>query len=167
MNVTSNNISFSYDGFLNPKDLENLLNDVIKYLDENIRNTLIRKRIYVVTVEALENIIKHSDKDIQNKYKVKYYLNCKEKEYILKFINLIHCSNADKLKTILSNFKNKSKVEIKELYKTTITKATISSKGGAGLGLIEIAKVSNNINYKFNNIENDMCEFILEVKFDL
>ncbi len=168
MNTSLNKVDFVFLGYLNEEKLEVLLSEVKTFSDENISNLRIKRRIYIVTVEALENISRHTDNELRKNNKVKFSIKFENNKYILEFVNLIFCRNSENIKSLLCNIKKKSKKEIKELYKTTITKAKISPKGGAGLGLIEIAKISdNNINYKFNDIGNDICEFILEVKFDL
>jgi len=168
MNKTENSISLSFFGCLNPEELEKLLAKVKEFLNENVDNLRIKRRIYIVVVEALENIFRHTEDKIKSENKIKFSIKFENNEYILQFVNVVYCKNSEKLKSLLYTIKNKSKGEIKELYKATITKAQITPKGGAGLGLIEIAKVSNNnIKYKFNDIGDDICEFILEVKFDL
>jgi len=168
MNKSLNKVNFVFLGYMNEQELEILLNKVNVFLDENVTNLRIRRRIYIVTVEALENISRHTDKELRKNNKVKFSIKFENNTYILKFANLVYCKNSERIKSLLFKIKNKSKQEIKELYKATITKAQITPKGGAGLGLIEIAKVSgNNIDYKFKDIDDDICEFILEVKFDL
>ena len=164
----SNYTSLSYVGLLGNKELEEILVEVKEYIDANIIDLKIKRRVYIVIVEALENIQRHVDAEIVKIISPKFTIDINKDNCILNFINVICCKNSEELKTILFKLKDKSKGEIKELYKATITKAEISSKGGAGLGLLEIAKVSNNnIKYEFNAIDKDICEFILEVKFDL
>ena len=168
MNKSLNKVDFVFLGYINEQELEVLLSKVKVFLDENVYNLRIRRRIYIVTVEVLENISRHTDKELRKNNKVKFSIKFENNTYILKSANLVYCKNSEKIKSLLFKIKDKSKQEIKELYKATITKAQITPKGGAGLGLIEIAKVSgNNIDYKFKYIDDDICEFILEVKFDL
>ena len=153
---------------MNPEVLEKLLVDVKSFVENNIKKTAIKRRMYIVAVEALENIFRHTNDKLKKLNNIKFSIKLVDNTYVLEFVNVIFCKESEELKKILCNIKDKSKGEIKELYKATITKAQITPKGGAGLGLIEIAKVSNNnINYKFNNIGDDICEFVLEVKFDL
>ncbi len=168
MNKSLNIVDFSFIGHLNEQKLEVLLVEVKRFLENNIDDLRIKRRVYIVAVEALENIFRHTDSELRKQNKIKFSIKFENNSYILEFVNLVFCKNSEKIKKILFNIKNKSKEEIKELYKATITKAQISQKGGAGLGLIEIAKISdNNIDYKFKDIGADICEFILEVKFDM
>ena len=58
-----------------------------------------------------------------------------------------------------------NKEELGEFYKTSLRNNTISDKGGAGLGLIEISRKSGSkINYLFEPINNENSSFSLMVK---
>jgi hypothetical protein len=160
----SEKISFSYFGYLNIEILENILVDTREYLKVNFKDNKVSKRIYVVVVEALENIIKHNNVSVLEQNKIKFEINVLENSCKLLFANKIYCNEENNIKNILTQIQNKSKHEIKELYKITIQKAKISDKGGAGLGFLEIAKVVNKIDYKFDNINSNTCEFILEIE---
>ena len=160
--------SFSYYGFLTPEKIEDLIVEIRSYLEKYVAKSRVRRRIYIVIVEALENIQKHTSTDLVENNKIHFSLVIEENEYILEFSNVIFCTDSVRIKDLFLKIQNKSKSEIKELYKTTITKSEISDKGGAGLGLLEIAKVSdNNIDYRFKCINKNICEFVLEVRFDI
>lgn len=157
-------ISFSYQGYLTSEILEELIIDIKSYSEYNIDKKNIRNRLYNVSIEALENIIKHSDEQLIKNNKISYTISQTNYECKLTFKSVIYCNNAERINRIFNKLKDKSQSQIKELYKSTILKTKISNKGGAGLGIIEIAKVSNNnIDYGFKKIDKKTCEFILEV----
>lgn len=56
---------------------------------------------------------------------------------------------------------------IKEYYKDTITNGQFSQQGGAGLGLIEMAKISGNkIEYMFQRVNDYYVTFSLRITVD-
>jgi hypothetical protein len=56
---------------------------------------------------------------------------------------------------------------IKEYYKETITNGQFSLQGGAGLGLIEMAKISGNkIEYMFQRVNDSYVNFGLRITVD-
>ena len=111
-------------------------------------------------IETLENILRY------NKY-VKYYNNIQiehqpsftiekiEDSFVLTSSNAILNEDICELKEKLNFIKNLSIEQLKNLYKETITNGRFTRFGGAGLGFIEIAKVtSGNIEYAFVPIDN-------------
>lgn len=68
------------------------------------------------------------------------------------------------LKNKLDRVNSLDKEGLKDLYKNTILSGNVSPKGGAGLGIINIAKVSENkINYTFSTINDKYSYFTLNV----
>ena len=64
----------------------------------------------------------------------------------------------------LSVINNLDKNSIRELYKATITDGKFSEKGGAGLGIIEMAKISDEkLLYTFSEIDENFSYFILKL----
>jgi len=52
------------------------------------------------------------------------------------------------------------------LYRQTITNGKFTDKGGAGLGLIEMAKITNNpIKYRFESINDQFSLYYLILTF--
>jgi len=60
-----------------------------------------------------------------------------------------------------------SKEELKAMYKRQMRDGKLSEKGGAGLGLIDIArKVNEPLNYQFLNLDESHYLFILKVEIN-
>ncbi len=127
--------------------------------------TNLYKRILLVMIESLENIMKYTaDNAASNpagkKYLPCFYIEKKDKKYILGSSNLIENSHISKLKKRLDHLNKLDNQELKELYKTTITDGQFSHKGGAGLGFIELAKISSEkIKYSFEPVDPALSYF--------
>ena len=60
---------------------------------------------------------------------------------------------------------NATPEELKEMYKKQIKEGSISKKGGAGLGLIDIArKTGEKLDYQFLQLDDKFLFFILKVE---
>jgi hypothetical protein len=131
----------------------------------------IYKRILGVMIEALENIYKYSDQYIDNQVINKTFLPTFKLEridqsYVIKTTSPIKNSDVAVLKEKIDTVNSKTEEELKALYRQTITNGHFTSKGGAGLGLIEMAKITNNtLGYRFEPINNDFSIYHLTLTF--
>lgn len=137
----------------------NKINDLLFKFKENMSDydvsLVIKKRIYSVIVECLENTYKHSYiSDNVNEKLVEFELLKHLNDFKIKTSNLIDKNHADYLINKIDFINSLDKQELKNLYKKSILKSDMSKNKSAGLGLIEIAKTSNNpIEYKL--LENN------------
>ena len=110
------------------------------------------KRILLIIIESLENMMKHSENpepDTGNDLP-QLSVTLKDNKYIIETTNPISTVNIPHLKARIDQLNNLDQQELKNLYKETITDGVFTKRGGAGLGLIEIAKIScNPILYDF------------------
>ncbi|MCB8995643.1 MAG: hypothetical protein H6538_08540 [Bacteroidales bacterium] len=131
----------------------------------------IYKRILGVMIEALENIYKYSDQYHDNQMIEKNYLPTFKLErsgqsYIINTTSPIKNTDIQKLKDKIELVNSKSGEELKALYRQTITNGHFTSKGGAGLGLIEMAKITNNtLGYRFDPINDNFSLYHLTLTF--
>jgi len=127
--------------------------------------TNIYKRILLVMIETLENILKHSVDPaktdcVNKKYAPCFSIKKVDEKYILVSSNLIEKTNIPRLENRLTSLNLLDYHGLKELYKSTIMDGQFSHKGGAGLGFIEIAKISSDkIRYSFRSVNPDLSYF--------
>lgn len=71
------------------------------------------------------------------------------------------------LEKSLITVNNATHDELKEMYKKQIKEGKLSEKGGAGLGLIDIArKTGETLNYQFLQLDDENYFFILKVEIN-
>ncbi|MBN1142852.1 MAG: SiaB family protein kinase [Bacteroidales bacterium] len=130
------------------------------------------KRILLVMIEALENIMKHSWKPtgiVYNEHDYISTLSITREEHAFKLCssNVLHNSALPLLRKKLDHLNSMNKQEIKDLYKDTITNGEFTNTGGAGLGLIEIVKITGNkIGYEFFPLNEACSRFTLYATID-
>jgi len=126
-----------------------------------------KKRVFNVMVECLQNICKHS-----TEYELKgveessiFVIGLEDDQYFICSGNHIFNEEVEKLRIMLEKVNAMDKQELKDYYKQVIRDGKISSKGGAGLGLIDMARKSGEkMIYRFDPIDDQLSFFTLQVK---
>jgi hypothetical protein len=130
------------------------------------------KKILLVMIESLENIMKYREcpeLTVENELAfIPLFTVIKEGEkYYINSCNTLEINKMESLEKKLIYLNNLSVPGIKDYYKETITNGQFSQKGGAGLGLIEMAKISGNkIEYMFQRVDENYVNFSLRITVD-
>ena len=131
------------------------------------------KKILLVMIEALENIMKHSEcctSDISADtqiYQPVFTIQRNANQYIIVTSNAVKKMNIQAFRDKLDYLNTLDQQGIKEFYKRTITNGQFTNRGGAGLGLIEIAKISGKkITYEFMPIDDHCDRFSMVITID-
>jgi hypothetical protein len=123
------------------------------------------KRILLVMIESLENIIKHSEKanNLNDDDDLKTpTLTILKNDHHFQVIssNLISGQVIQILKDKIDYLNKLDQQALKDYYKETITNGHFTNTGGAGLGLIEIAKISGKmIKYEFKPVNEQYFRY--------
>jgi hypothetical protein len=134
--------------------------------------TGIYKKILLVMIESLENILKYNeypDHDNAEDLNIQPTLRVEKQKtvYSVSSSNLLNRTQADRIRTKINFLNNLDEYGLKELYKGIITNGEFSQKGGAGLGLIEMAKVSpHKLDCSFTDYNSNYFRYKIEVKID-
>jgi len=138
-------------------------------MDRKSEERKIKKKVYHVLVETLQNMNKHSDeinKDgVQGVGSGLFMIGKKEEKYFVITANKVHSDKRVGLHTAIDEVNNSTPEQLKEMYKKQIKEGSISDKGGAGLGLIDIArKTGKQLEYQFLQLDDDYYFFLLKVE---
>jgi hypothetical protein len=162
---TQNDYILHFTGKIRYDTIGNMINELKgKVIFLGIQ-TNVYKKILLVMIEALENIMKHSFDGaeaigLDKKYAPCFYIQKNDQKYNLVASNLIEKINIPKLEDRLAALNLLDNQGLKELYKSTIMDGQFSYKGGAGLGFIEIAKISSGrIQYSFESVNPALSYF--------
>lgn len=94
-------------------------------------------RLARLCVEVLQNAARHASKESDDMISVMVYTHCDD--LILVCRNTATLDDALKAQDILGELSLLGPEEIKKYFRSSLDKATLSDRGGAGLGLIDIA----------------------------
>jgi len=161
----------SHQGYLNYQITGKLiekLRDISRELD--LKKSTYRK-IVTLMVEIIENnynYVNSLDREVLEKSPEKPFFTFirSGNYYKLKSGNPILSYDAEKLKKRIKHINQLHYEELKELYKQTMAEGIYEKreKGGAGLGIMKMAKVSKNkINFEFKKLQNDLYFYTIEI----
>lgn len=157
-------LSYFYRGGFSQIITENLISLTQTNLEQSNEPTKIKKKVYFIMVESLQNIIKHQDEGKNDLSQTGIFLIQKRGyQYYITSGNLIETRNIEALKSKLEKINSLDPNDLKTYYLQMLKDGEISEKGGAGLGLIEIAKKSGNkLAFEFRDIDEHHAFFYLQ-----
>lgn len=164
--MVQNKIMLVYEGEVNQDITKAFTAMTQKNLDEDdLASVPIRKRVYHVMVECLQNIGKHSDNIESGEPELPgngiFMVSKSDEGFSVVTGNPIANSKIGEVTQMLNKVNSMSQEEIKAYYKEKILASRISEKGGAGLGFIDIVKkTGNKIDFHFEKL-NDITSFFI------
>ena len=121
----------------------------------------LRKKVYNVLVESLQNLYHHSDRVPKGYHAAKpdrFGLVVMEKlgrGYRITTCNFVDAVRVKELEEKLTRINRSTPEEIKEQYKDILNHQEITAKGLGGLGLLDIArKTGHRIDFRFKKYDN-------------
>lgn len=125
-----------------------------------------RKRLFMYVLESLQNMAKHGEHIHHGNMSLVAYSKTGS-GYTITTGNTILADHVSNLKNRLEYVNKVDIKEIKNLYRQILDTAEFSKKGGAGLGLFEMAiKTGNKLDYDFVPVDKDYYYFILSKTVD-
>ena len=116
-------------------------------------------------VESLQNITRHQDINQTVDNQAFFVVQNKNGIYDLTSGNVIEKAYIEDLKLQLDKINSLSPEELKDHYKFVLENTGMSDKGGAGLGLIEMARRSGNkLSYDFQTLSDQLSYFYFKSK---
>jgi hypothetical protein len=166
--MQGNGISLVYLGEFNHEITKMFTSMAESDMDRKNENSKVKKRVYHVMVETLQNMNKHSDeitdKNIGNGL---FIIGNKEDIYYVITSNKVERTKVAPLRDAINRVNAASPEELKKMYMEQIKGGKLSEKGGAGLGLIDIArKTGEQLVYRFLPIDDSYDLFILKVEIN-
>ena len=165
------NILLSFKGMITSELLTTILSIMESKMDAYEEKPKVKRKVFNVLVECLQNLYHHIDKDIVT-INVKEFdksallMIAKNKDnYQIMTGNYMETKNVNDLKSKLDLVNSLNKEELKAYYKEILNDGNRSEKGTAGLGMIDIARKSGQkLEYYFLEIDEKTSFFSLTVK---
>lgn len=163
------NIMLSFKGELTTDLLTSILQIVENKLDRFGESAKVKKRMFNILVECLQNLHHHIEsppaESGDDTPSVVVMIAKNVTGYSVLTGNFVLANNADTLKQRLEEINSMTKEEVKALYKSVLADGQMSEKGGGGLGMIDIARKSGEkLEYGFVPFGNGSSFFSLNVK---
>lgn len=143
---------------------QEVIKSILKYAEDKLESSgideLVKRKIFNVMVEMLQNITKHQYIENEPLAKPIFLLLEKTEYYLLVTGNLIEKSKIKDVWAKIDKINQMNPDELKAYYKEMRLASRISDVGGAGLGFIDMArKTGNKLEYECQDINSDNYEF--------
>ncbi len=170
-NLNGGDVLLAYKGSITSDLISNVLEVVETKLDDLSEGAKIRKKVYNVLVESLQNLYHHIDELpdlLQNSFDPRFGVlvisRVDVNVYKITTGNFINSKKIKFLKDKIDKINSLSQDELKDMYKFILNHQKLSAKGGGGLGLVDIArKTGNKLEYSFENYNDDYYFFNLDI----
>jgi len=153
---------------------EDLLTSVFQIMESRLEVTpaelRIKKKVNNILVECLQNVYHHmedfTDDENPDDNASAMFIICQDKNNAFRIItgNHILNTNIDKLKQNIDHVNGMSESELKANYIEALKTTELSAKGGAGLGMMDMARKSGRkLEYRFDPINDRIAFFSLMI----
>lgn len=169
--LNSGDVVLAFKGSITSDLISNVLELVETKLEDLSEGSKVRKKVYNVLVESLQNLFHHVEdlpEDLKDKFDPKFGVIVISRvgvnAYKISTGNFINSGKIKLLKDKIDKINSLSMDELKDMYKFILNHQKLSAKGGGGLGLVDIArKTGNKLEYNFENFNNEYYFFNLDV----
>ena len=159
--MTKERLMFVYRGVVTSENSVPLLMLLEKEMENSEFGFVGRKRLFMFVLESLQNVSRHSDHAHHAEMSLVVYSKT-DTGYTVTTGNVLPTARVSDLKTKLEQINNLQAEEIRNVYRQMLSSSEFSNKGGAGLGLLEMAKkTGNKLDYDFVPIDDEFSYFIL------
>ncbi len=165
--MVTNGFSLVYLGEFNHQIMKMFTSMTETNMVKSKEEKSVQRKVFHVMVEILQNMTKHSDeyKEEEQLGNGLFIVGKREESYVIITANKITGDKIDDLKKSIDHINSLGKDELKNLYKKQMRFGVLSEKGGAGLGLIDIArKTGEKLTYQFLPLDDEYFFFLLQVK---
>lgn len=168
--MASNGFSLVYEGEFSHEVMKMFTSMAERDMDKSNEDKSVKRKVFHVMVECLQNMTKHSD-DVDTNDGVGnglFIVGKKDGYWSVITANKILKEKIEGLKASIDTINSMNKDDLNALYKKQIREGSLSEKGGAGLGLIDIArKTGRQLDYQFLPLEDkENYFFLLKVRID-
>lgn len=165
--MREHSIILIYEGEFTQEITKSVLAMAERNMDSMGEESNIKRKVFNVMVECLQNIVKHSDDPDSAKKETNtaiFLLGKQEEAYIIASGNPIQAEAVATVKNRLDEINNLDKEGLKQLYKDIIKNGSgLTEKGGAGLGFVDMARKSGHrLDYSFEKLDNNSSFFCLK-----
>lgn len=140
----SDDVIFHFAGDLNTGYANAISAKLEQLVEEKVHDKQAQKRFYTVYIEALQNIRLHGVHSNENEIVAAVTVSINGSMICAQFLNIIPADRGDFLLNKYSEINALDRKELKARYMDQMMNGGVSTKGGAGLGIITIVLRSQN-----------------------
>lgn len=154
-----------YDGVMSKELIAAFINRLKIDIERTNVSKQEKKRFFSIVVECIQNLSKHGNVSDLNNTK---FLILVEKEIDRLKIstgNTIEKEKQANIAELINGMNQKDQTELQELYRHGIVNNVLSQKGEASLGIIDIARKSDDkLKFQFQEVDNKRSFFLFQTQ---
>lgn len=165
--MSSKNLMLVYEGEFTQEITKSVLSMTERNLESIGEESSIKRKVFNVMVECLQNICKHADtfESTKEEKGAVFMIGREDGAYVITSGNFILNNQIDGLKGKLEHINSLDKEGLKGYYKELIKSSELSDKGGAGLGFVDIARKSGQkLDFDFEKVNEEFSFFSFKTK---
>ncbi len=165
--MSSKNLMLVYEGEFTQEITKSVLSMAERNLESSGEESGIKRKVFNVMVECLQNICKHADtfEASQEEKGAVFMIGREDASYVITSGNFIMNDQINGLKSKLEHINTLDKEGLKGYYKELLKSSEISDKGGAGLGFVDIARKSGQkLDFDFEKVNEEYSFFSFKTK---
>lgn len=159
------NLTYAFRGILSEGLIDFVFNDIEKTLINKPEKKIIKKRIFNVLVELIQNIYKHtSDSDLPFEMnEVMVIVQRIDEGYEVVAGNFVEREKIKELEARMKMINYLTHKELDNLYRGVLSSGTITKNHGAGLGFIDIARrAKSDLDHQFDAVDQKYSFFTVK-----
>ncbi|WP_051052945.1 SiaB family protein kinase [Fulvivirga imtechensis] len=158
---------FSYLGSLTHHELNHVLKSIELLLTNNYSSKGLKKKLFNLLIEITQNLFNYlNNPRLEDRNAVFVFMTESDNTYKIITGNYLLNSEVAGIKTRIEMINSLNNEELRELYRSILDIGIVSTAGGAGLGLVDLARKSGRkLSYRFEEVDDKFSFFTLEVTF--
>jgi len=166
--MMDNHIILSFKGEITSDIITMVLQIMESRLDSEEAKSSVKKKIFNILVECMQNLYHHAEAeqpDEKSTRKAMLEMYFDDEFYNIITGNYMKNEDVQHLQTRLDKVNSLSKDDLRKFYREILDNNQISQKGGASLGMIDMARKSGEkLEYHFTKVNDHITFFDLKVK---
>jgi hypothetical protein len=159
-------LTLAYAGKFSDSLTDKIIGMAEVYVESDQQLHKLRRKTSFLVAECFQNVVRHSVKNSESKHnpmgKESFLIRFYNSKVYIASENTLPNEEVDTLRRKLDDVNSYEKEELKKLYVKSLEGGEMSDKGGAGLGLIEMArKTGNKLHYSFMSLDDKTSAFYL------
>lgn len=170
INKSQGDVIYKYRGEVSQERINIALVTIEKSLDLYDECNKIRKKVYNVFLESIQNLFHHvdnppgADEELATNFGVIILAREINPPYRISTGNFVQIDKVSNIKDRIDQVNSMNEDEIKMLYREILGNQELSPKGGGGLGIIDIVrKTGNKLEYYLYPFDDEYVFFELDV----
>ncbi len=161
--LSDHHLILAYEGEFTQEITKSILAMVERNMDSTGEDSSIKRKVFNVMVESLQNIVKHADNNGHTNHSAVFMVGKQKEQYTIITGNPMDTGDIDLVKGKIDRVNELDRDGLKKYYKDIIKNTEISEKGGAGLGFVDMARKSGQkLSYDFQDMGEGRSFFALK-----